>query len=87
MATVEIKQQKLFRLSDSERAEKFAQVLNTLDEIEHLKSERKAFLTGNNDQMKDAESRLANLREDLGMPESHLSPEMLRAREENRRHE
>lgn len=87
MATVEIKQQKLFKLSDSERAEKIEQLLNTLDEIEHLKAEKKAFLAGIKDKMEDAESRLANLREDLGMPESHLSPEMLRAREENRRHE
>lgn len=78
------KQEKLFRLSDSERAEKVQQLLGVLGEIDYLKSERKTFLAANGDQMKDAETRLANLREDLGLPESHLSPEMIRAREEER---
>ena len=78
------KQEKLFRLSDSERAEKVQQLLGALGEIDYLKSERKTFLAGNNDQMKDVEARIAALREDLGLPESHLSPEMIRAREEER---
>lgn len=86
MATVSLvsKQEKLFRLSDSERAEKVQQLLGVLDEISHLKDEKKAYLTEYKDHMNDAESRLANLREDLGLPESHLSPEMIRAREEER---
>ena len=88
MATVEIKtkptQGKLFPLSDSERAEKVEQLLGVLDEIAYRKDEKKAYLTEFKDHMKDAESRLANLREDLGLPESHLSPEMIRAREEER---
>ena len=78
------KQEKLFRLSDSERAEKVQQLLGALGEIDYLKNERKTFLAGNNDQMKDVEARIAALREDLGLPESHLSPEMIRAREEER---
>ena len=81
------KQEKLFRLSDSERAEKVQQLLGALGEVDYLKNERKTFLAGNNDQMKDVEARIAALREDLGLPESHLSPEMIRAREENRSHE
>ena len=85
MPTVSVvKQEKLFRLSDSERAEKIVQLLGVLDEIEHLKAEKKEVLSGINDQIKDAETRLENLREDLGMPSSSLSPEMKRAREENR---
>lgn len=86
MATVSLvsKQEKLFPLSDSERAEKVQQLLGVLGEIDYLKSERKTFLASNGDQTKDAESRLAALREDLGLPESHLSPEMIRAREEER---
>ena len=86
MATVSViaKQEKLFRLSDSERAEKVEQLLGVLGEIDYLKTERKTFLAGNNDQMKDAETRLAVLREDLGIPECNLSPEMIRAREEER---
>ena len=78
------KQEKLFRLSDSERAEKVQQLLGALGEVDYLKNERKTFLAGNNDQMKDVEARIAALREDLGIPESHLSPEMVRAREEER---
>ena len=86
MATVSLasKQEKLFRLSDSERAEKVEQLLGALGEVDYLKNERKTFLAGNNDQMKDVEARIAALREDLGLPESHLSPEMIRAREEER---
>ena len=86
MATVSLvsKQERLFKLSDSERAEKFQQLLGVLDEISHLKDEKKAYLTEFKDHMNDAESRLASLREDLGLPESHLSPEMIRAREEER---
>ena len=86
MAVISVvsKQEKLFRLSDSERAEKVQQLLGALGEIDYLKSERKTFLAGNNDRMKDVEARIAALREDLGLPESHLSPEMIRAREEER---
>ena len=86
MATVSVigKQEKLFRLSDSERAEKIQQLLGVLSELDYLKSERKTFLAENKDHMEDAEKRLANLREDLGMPESSLSPEMLKARLEER---
>ena len=86
MATVSLasKQEKLFKLSDSERAEKVEQLLGALGEVDYLKNERKTFLAGNNDQMKDVEARIAALREDLGLPESHLSPEMIRAREEER---
>lgn len=78
------KQEKLFRLSDSERAAKVEQLLGALGEVDYLKNERKTFLAGNNDQMKDVEARIAALREDLGLPESNLSPEMIRAREEER---
>ena len=86
MAVISVvsKQEKLFRLSDSERAEKVEQLLGALGEVDYLKNERKTFLAGNNDQMKDVEARIAALREDLGLPESHLSPEMIRAREEER---
>ena len=86
MATVSLvsKQEKLFKLSDSERAEKVEQLLGVLDEIAYRKDEKKRYLAEHNDYMKDAESRLASLREDLGLPESHLSPEMIRAREEER---
>ena len=86
MAVISVvsKQEKLFRLSDSERAEKVQQLLGALGEVDYLKNERKTFLAGNNDQMKDVEARIAALREDLGIPESHLSPEMVRAREEER---
>lgn len=87
MATVEIKktQQKLFKLSDSERAEKIEQLLGALDEREHLIGEKKAFLAEIKDQMEDVEARIANLREDLGVPESHLGPQMRAARDEERR--
>ena len=89
MATVEIKtkpaQGKLFPLSDSERAEKVEQLLGKLDELEYLKNERKAFMKENGDQQKDVESSIASLREDLGLPESSLGPQMRAAREENRR--
>ena len=84
MATVEIKQQKLFRLSDSERAEKTRQLLETLSELDYLAGELKRFKAENKDQREDAEKRLANLREDLGLPESHLSEGMLAARDEER---
>ena len=88
MATVEIKQkaqQKLFRLSDSERAEKVEQLLGALGERDYLLNEKKEFLAGINDQLKDVDSRIANLREDLGVPESHLGPQMTAARDEERR--
>lgn len=84
MATVEIKQQKLFGLSDSERAEKTRQLLETLSELDYLAGELKRFKAENKDQREDAEKRLANLREDLGLPESHLSEEMRAARDEER---
>ena len=81
MATIEIVQQKLFKLSDSERQ----QLLGALDEREHLIGEKKAFLAGIKDQMEDVEARIAGLREDLGVPESHLGPQMTAARDEERR--
>lgn len=85
MATVAIKQQeKLFKLSDSERAIKYEQLLGCLDELEHLKAEKKEFLAGIKDQIEDAEKRLSILREDLGVPESHLGPQMTAARDEER---
>ena len=56
MVAIEIVQQKLFKLSDSERAEKIEQLLGALDEREHL-----------------------------GVPESHLGPQMTAARDEERR--
>ena len=87
MATVSVinaKQEKLCKLSDSERAEKVTQLLGVLDELEYLAGELKRFKAENKDQKEDAEKRLASLREDLGMPESNLSPEMLRARLEER---
>ena len=87
MATVEIKQkaqQKLFKLSDSERAEKVEQLLGALGERDHLLNEKKEFLAGINDQLKDVDSRIANLREDLGVPESNLGPQMRAARDEER---
>lgn len=85
MATVEIKQQqKLFKLSDSERAEKIEQLLGALGERDHLMAEKKEFLAGLKDQLEDVESRIANLREDLGVPESHLGPQMRAARDEER---
>ena len=90
MATVEIKvskstQGKLFPLSDSERAEKVEQLLGKLDELEYLKNERKDFIKGNNEQQRDVEASITSLREDLGLPESALGPQMRAAREENRR--
>lgn len=86
MATVEIKktQQKLFKLSDSERAEKVEQLLGALGERDHLLAEKKTFLAEIKDQIEDVESRIANLREDLGVPESHLGPQMRAARDEER---
>ena len=92
MATVEIKvskpaQGKLFPLSDSERAEKVEQLLGKLDELEYLKNERKDFIKGNNEQQRDVEASITSLREDLGLPESALGPQMMAAREENRREE
>lgn len=86
MATVEIKktQQKLFKLSDSERAEKVEQLLGALGERDHLLAEKKTFLAEIKDQIEDVESRIANLREDLGVPESQLGPQMRAARDEER---
>ena len=88
MVAIEIVQQKLFKLSDSERAEKVEQLLGAPDEREHLIGEKKAFIAGIKDQMEDVEARIAGLREDLGVPESHLGPQMTAARDEERkRHE
>ena len=85
MATVSVlKQEKLFKLSDSEREEKVEQLLGVLGEIDHLKAEKKEYLAGFKDQMEDAERRLAHLREDLGQPESALSPQMKAARDSER---
>ena len=88
MTTVQLikaaKQEKLFKLSDSERAAKYVQVLGCLDELEALKAEKKEFLSGIKDQIADAETRLAVLREDLGVPASSLGPQMLAARDEER---
>ena len=92
MATVEIKvskpaQGKLFPLSDSERAEKVEQLLGALNERDYLDAEKKEFLDGWKDQKADVDHRIASLREDLGLPESALGPQMRAAREENRREE
>lgn len=78
------KQENLFPLSDSERKEKVEQLLGVMNEIDYLTAERKEFLEGNTDSMKDAQSRLKKLREDLGLPESHLGPQMLAARDAER---
>ena len=84
MVAIEIVQQKLFKLSDSERAEKVEQLLGALGERDHLIAEKKTFLAEIKDQLEDVESRIANLREDLGVPESQLGPQMRAARDEER---
>lgn len=84
IAVVNAKQEKLFRLSDSERAEKFAELLERLNRRDFLKNEKKAYDDEANDQIKANDTEIAKLREDLGEPESHLGPQMKAARDEER---
>lgn len=58
--------QKLFKLSDDERAQKRTEAVSLMNQIRWLDTERKQYLADNRDRRKPLQERLLSLLQDIG---------------------
>jgi len=61
-------QMKLFKMSESERNEKFVLLMNELSAVAKVKADKKAFDTACLEKIKASEETIEYLREELGEP-------------------